>query len=306
MYKEIKGVTTPIITPFKSNYEIDEGALRSHIRYMMDKGVRGIIPCGSTGEYSLLTKEERKRVVEITLDEVGGKALVIPGTTAVRNEDAVEFTEHAKDKGADAVMVSPSYYFSTTEDELYQYYKDVAEVGIPIILYNVPCTVKVDMSPQFMVRLANDFENIKYVKEATGDICRIHELIRLSNEKLTVFSGWDILTLEAFAVGAKGWVAAPGNLLPRECVELYELAVEKSDLEKARELYYAMLPALMLIEGSGKFVQYVKAGVELLGGKAGSPRKPLLPISEDEKKELKKALDDLERRLKRSLRFASD
>jgi 4-hydroxy-tetrahydrodipicolinate synthase len=292
MTSELKGIVVPNITPFKSNYELDEDALRANIRFLISHGVHGLIPCGSTGEFASLTLGERKRVVEIVIHEAGGKVSVFPATTSVRTADSVMLTKHAKEVGADGIMLAPPYYFKPSKRELTQYVSDVASVGLPILLYNIPATVKVDMEPEFIVGLANSFSNIKYVKEASGYANRTHEIIRLSNDRIAVLNGWDDLTLETFAAGAVGWVSAPGNLIPTLCVEFYEAAL-KNDYSLARKLYYKLLPTLVLIEQSGKFMQYVKAGVELVGLKAGPPRPPSLPLDNAELQTYRKALQEL-------------
>jgi 4-hydroxy-tetrahydrodipicolinate synthase len=291
MSKKIKGVFPATITPYTKDFEIDEEALKTLIKFWIEKGLHALIPCGSTGEFSAMTLEERKRVFDIYIDEVDGRVPVICGTGAVRTEDAVMLTKYAKDINADGVMVIPSYYIKPKEEELYLYYEAIAKVGIPVVVYNNPGTSKVDMQPEFIVKLANEFDSIKYVKESSGDITRIHDIIRLDeNKRLSVFIGADNLTLEGLLMGAEGAVSVSANFIPEQNVELYQLAVEKKDLKNVLELYYKILPLLAVIEESGKFCQYAKAGVELRGFHAGEPRRPLLPLSEREKETLKKYL----------------
>ncbi len=292
MDRKIGGVAVPILTPFDKTEEVDEDALRELVRFLMKEGAHLLIPGASTGEFAFMTLEERKRVIEIVMEEVGGKIPVIAGVHAVRTKDSVEMTRYAKDIGADGVMAVASYYQTPTSDENYRHYKAIAEIGLPVMMYNSPGTSKVDFSPETLVKYAQD-GIIHFVKESTSDIKRVHDIIRFSEGELPVFAGCDDLGFESFVLGAVGWVVGFANFLPRECVELYKLTVEKADLKAARELNYRLLPIGALLEGSGKFVQYCKAGAELVGLKAGNPRKPLLPVSPKEKENLKKLIDDV-------------
>lgn len=290
MRKEICGILTPVITPFKPTYEIDEDALRHFLHYLVKCKVHGIVPCGSTGEFSLLTSEERKRVAEIVIEEVGEKVTVIIGVTAIRNEDSVMFAQHAKEIGADGLLLAPTYYYSPTEKELYTYYSDVAKIGLPIIVYNIPLTTKVDMTPEFLTRLGEDFSNIRYVKECSGDINRFTEIVRRGKSQMKVLCGLDPMIYSFFNIEPTGAISSASNVLAKECVELYDLMV-KGDFTKGKELFFKLLPLFNYIDTS-KFVQNVKAGVEILGYSAGPPRKPLLQLEKQEKEELKKLLTE--------------
>ena len=278
------GVYAVVCTPFTENEELDEETLRRHLRFLLDARVHGIIPTGSTSEFASLSEAERKRVVDITIDEVKGRVPVVVGTAAVSTRDTIMYSQYAERAGADGVMIVPPYYCHPTEREIYQHYKAVAEsIHLPIMVYNNPWTSGVDMQPALVARLS-EIENVAYIKESSGDMRRVSEIMRLCGDRITVFCGADNLALELFAVGVQGWVAAPANAIPKQCVQLYELAAVKKDLEKARELYFKMLPLFSALE-SGQFVQYVKASLEILGKPIGAPRKPLLrPAEEDYRK----------------------
>jgi 4-hydroxy-tetrahydrodipicolinate synthase len=282
--KKWSGVYVVVCTPFTENGDVDEGTLRRHIRFLLDAGVHGVIPTGSTSEFASLSEAERKRIADITLDEVRGKVPVVAGTAAVSTRDTIMYSQYAEAAGADGVMIVPPYYCHPTEREIYHHYKAVAEsIHLPIMVYNNPWTSGVDMQPALLQRLA-EIENVAYVKESSGDMRRVSEIQRLCGDRLTVFCGADNLALEMFAVGIQGWVAAPANAIPRQCVRLYELAAVKKDLDQARELYLKMLPYFTALE-SGQFVQYVKASLEILGKPIGAPRRPLLrPVEEDYRK----------------------
>lgn len=275
------GVYAVACTPFTEDEELDEATLRRHIRFLLDSNVHGIIPTGSTSEFASLSEAERKRIVDITIDEVNGRVPVVVGAAAVSTRDTIMYSQYAERAGADGVMIVPPYYCHPTEREIYHHYKAVADlIHLPILLYNNPWTSGVDMQPALVQRLS-EIDNVAYIKESSGDLRRVSEIMRLCGDRMTVFCGTDNLTLEMFAVGVQGWVAAPANAIPKQCVQLYELAAVKKDLEKARELYFRMLPYFNALE-SGQYVQYVKASLEILGKPIGAPRRPLLrPVGED-------------------------
>jgi 4-hydroxy-tetrahydrodipicolinate synthase len=291
MVKEWHGVFVVVCTPFDKKGAVDEAALRRHLRFLLDEGkVHGVIPTGSTGEFASLSEAERKRVVEIALDEVRARVPVVAGAAAVSTRDTVMYARFAEDAGADGVMIVAPYYCHPTERELYEHYKGVAKrIHIPIMVYNNPSTSGVDMLPALVARLA-EIENVTHIKESSGDMHRVSEIMRLCGDRMTVFCGADNLALEMFMLGVRGWVAAPANVVPKQCVELYELAVVKKDLEKARSLYFKLLPFFTALE-SGQFVQYVKASLEILGRSIGAPRRPLMLPGKEDYRNLKVMLD---------------
>ena len=289
MAGRIHGVIPPIVTPFDSMHKIDKDRLRDLTRHLLGAGVQGIVTCGSTGEFPLMSLEERKMATDIVTEVVNGKVPVIEGVTAVRTEDAVALARHAKDLNLDAVLAAPSYYYKLEEKELRAYYADLAKVDLPIIIYNIPLTTKTDMSPEFLVDLATEFENIDYVKESTGDMHRISEIQRLT-DKIEVICGWDPLIYDFLTHGVKGWISTVSNVIPEQCLNLIRLVVERNELEKARKLFYSLLPTIKLIDGP-KFVQYTKASLNILGHECGPTRNPLQPLTKTEMELLSRTLN---------------
>ncbi len=278
MVKQYRGVFAVIFTPFDEKGDLDEAALRRHIRYLLDEcGVHSIIPTGSTGEFAFLSEAERLRVMDITLDEVDKRVPVYIGAAACSTRETIYYAQRAEQAGADGVMVVSPYYGSLSQDELYEHFATLARnISIPIILYNNPGTSGSDMLPPLIARLA-EFDNIAAVKESSGVMQRVSEIMRLCGDKIEVLCGCDTLVLEMFQMGVEGWVAAPANLIGELCVELFNLAVEQKDFAKAKELYFKVLPLTDLFESSGKYVQLAKAGLEMRGMPIGKPRMPLLP-----------------------------
>lgn len=294
MNKKFHGVYAVICTPFNQDDKIDEAVLRNHLRYLVDDGaVHGIIPTGSTGEFAAMSDQDLQQVVDITVNEVNGKIPVVAGAAAVSTRDTIERCQYAQKAGADGVMVVAPYYCHPNEREIYEHYKALAEsIDLPIMIYNNPGTSGVDILPCLVARLA-DFEQISYIKESSGDMTRVAEIMRRCGDKIDIFCGCDTLSMEMFLMGAKGWIAPPANMIPNLCVQLYELVAEQKDVPKARQLYFKLLPLLTMFETTGQYVQLTKAGLEILGRPYGNPRRPLLPPTDEDRQRLKHILQTL-------------
>ena len=295
MGSTFKGVFPALVTPMTVEEEVDYLALGKFVNYLIeDGGVHGLIPLGSTGEYYALSPEEREAVVKATIEAAAGRVPVLVGTNAGATRQVVDFSRKAEALGANGVLLAAPYYSLPTPDELFEHFRAVNDaIGIPIMLYNYPGRTGVDMTPDLIQRLA-ELENIQYVKESTGDMTRVSEIIRRAGDKIQVFCGCDTLALESLLLGAVGWVGGVVNVLPKEHVRLFELAFQDGDLFAARQLYYRLLPALSLMEGGGKYTQFVKAGCELTGHPVGPPRRPLLPATLEEAEILKETLCSLQ------------
>ena len=287
---KFRGVYAVLLTPFKEDESLDEAALRRHISWLIEQGVHGLICTGSTGEVFSLSDNERRRVVEITIEEVKGRIPVLVGSGANSTAHTIKWSQHAERAGANGLMVVHPYYAQPNERELYQHYEAVARsVSIPIMIYNNPFTTGVDMKPEMLARLA-EFDTIRYTKEATDDVKRVGEIKLLCGDKLAVFQGCDNVMFESFIMGAEGWVSGAANIIPKQCVELYDLTFD-GEIESARELYYRMLPLGHMLDSEGLFVQYLKAGSEMLGRPLGKPRRPMLLPQEEDLRRLKDALE---------------
>lgn len=274
----------------RSGGEIDDPKLSRLVDHLIRQDVHGLVPLGSTGEYYALSPAERERVLRTTLEAAAGRVPVVAGTNAGSTRDVVAFSRQAEQLGCAGVMLAPPYYSLPRLDELEAHFRAVNHaIGIPILLYNYPARTGVDMPPDFLERLTR-FKNIRYVKESTGEMSRITELIRRCGDRLGVFCGCDTIALESFVVGAIGWIGGVVNVLPASHARLYQLAVERRDYAAARELFFEMLPTLELMEGGGKYTQWVKAACGLLGWNCGAPRPPLLPATRAESARLRAAL----------------
>jgi len=286
-----EGVFAAMVTPMTAAQEVDYETLSNFADYLVEEGgVHGIIPLGSTGEYYALNDREREAVVAATIDAVAGRVPVLVGTNAGSTRKAVDYSRQAQEQGAAGLLLAAPYYSLPTPGELLDHFSaiDIA-VDIPIMLYNYPGRTGVDMTPDLVGQLA-ELDNVKYIKESTGDMTRVGEIIRRFGDKITVFCGCDTLALESFLMGAAGWVGGVVNVLPKDHVELFELAVRQKDLPAAREFYYGLLPTLALMEGAGKYTQLVKAGCGLMGHPVGPPRQPLSPPRAEEVEKLAEIL----------------
>ena len=292
--KELKGTFVVTVTPFTTEDNLDEEGLRGNIDWYIQEGIHGIACTGSTGEFVALSEEEWERVTNITIEQVNHRIPVLVGTCGPTTKDTIKRTQYAKDAGADGVFIANPYYQRPNEEEFYDHYKRITEaVDIPIMIYNNPLATHVDALPELLARLAKSFANIAYIKETSGRIQRVQEIISLAGDHVAVFCGDDTLAFESFLLGAKGWIAASANIIPKKCAQLFEL-MEKGNIAEARNLWFKILPLTSSVEGWGRLVQTIKKGLDLLGRTGGpSPRGPKLDITKEQEAQLKKMLSDL-------------
>ena len=288
--EKLRGTFVVMVTPFTKDEQLDEKGFRANIDWYIAEGIRGVIRLGSTGEFASLSNEERRKVIDLTVDQVNGRVPVIAGTAAHSTRHTIEMTEYAKNAGVDTALIVAPFYGLPTQEDLYHHYKDIAEnVDIPIMLYNNPWTSGVDMLPPLIERLS-DIENIPYIKESTGDIKRVHEIMRRCGDSIDVWCGWDDLAYECFFLGCGGWVCPSANFMPKMTTELFTL-VDNKEYKKAKALFFKMLPLLSYLE-EGQLLAKVKEAMNMLGKAGGKPRKPFLPVTEDQRVELQKMMKE--------------
>jgi 4-hydroxy-tetrahydrodipicolinate synthase len=284
------GVFTALVTPMKANGEVHLPKLERLVEHQILQGIHGLIPLGSTGEFYALSPGERQQVLETTVAAAAGRVPVVAGANAGSTREVVGFARQAEQLGCAGVLLAAPYYSLPTPDELFLHFRAVNDaIGIPIMLYNYPGRTGVDMVPEFIARLA-ELDNVRYVKESTGEMARITTLMRLCGERLGVFCGCDTIALESFMVGALGWVGGVANVLPASHAKLYELAAVSKDYVRARKLFFEMLPTLELMEGGGRYTQWVKAACGIMGYDCGPPRQPLGVATKAELAQLRQAL----------------
>jgi len=291
--KELRGILVAMATPFtEDGEEVDWGALGILVDSLIEARVHGLVVAGSTGEFPTMTPEERRKLTEVVIEQAGGQVPVVIHTAAVRTRETIMYSKHAQESGADGLMIVPPYYEPLSEDEVYAHYEAVAEaVDLPIMLYNIPAAAGFDMKPSFVARLA-EIDNIFYVKDSMGDVRRLRGMMVACGDRISIFNGSDTISFEGLATGAVGCVLGAGNVMPRQCVELFELVSEKGDLEGGRQLWDKMFPVCAFLEREG-YVGAVKAGAELAGLHMGPPRRPILPLREEKRDELAELLERL-------------
>jgi 4-hydroxy-tetrahydrodipicolinate synthase len=271
-----------MVTPFGNSEDLEIEGFKSNIDYFIENGVHGLVVGGSTGEFATLHPEELKKIIKVAVDQVNGRIPLLAGTAHCSSRYTVEMSQYAENVGVDGLLIVPPFYSLPSENAIYEHYSAISSaVNIPIMLYNNPFTSKVDMKPELIAKLSK-FRNITHVKESSGDVTRIWKIRTLTDDKLAIFCGTDNLALESFLMGARGWICVAANILPRECADLYDLAVVQGDLEKAGKLYNKLLPLCNQLEDTGMFAALSKAGLDLVGQTGGRPRKPMLPPGHDE------------------------
>lgn len=284
---QIRGAITAIVTPFK-NGEFDEKAYKNLIQWQIKEGIHGLVVCGTTGEASTLDYEEHYRVIEVAVKAANKKVPVIAGTGSNSTDETIEITKKAKELGADAALIVTPYYNKPTQEGLYRHYKEVAEtVDIPIVLYNVPGRTSVNMLPSTVARLA-EIKTIVAIKEATGDMKQVSEIIRLCGNNITLISGDDFTTLTLLALGGRGVISVSANIAPRLVAEMCD-AWDNGDIKKARELHYRLEPLnhAMFIETNPV---PAKTALSMMGKIKEEVRMPLCEMSKANKEKLQQVL----------------
>lgn len=292
MNKNFVGVYPVPVTPFKENGDFDFEAAKAHVDYLIDAGVHGLCILGATGEYQSVTLEEHKAYVREIAPYVRKRVPVIAGCTREMPDEAAGLADNAIKSGADAVMILPTYYCHPCQDEIYEYYKYIAEHihGGTIMIYNNPGSAGVEIERETFKRLMG-LEQIKVVKESSGNIRTLTNVLNNAPEDVSVFCGWDDMSYESFACGAVGWISVLANLAPKQCVGLFEAVYTENDHEKARKIYREILPYLAALESVEKPVQTVKYVMSLKGQSGGYSRRPRIPLTEKEKLEAEELFD---------------
>ncbi|MCL6640360.1 MAG: 4-hydroxy-tetrahydrodipicolinate synthase [Candidatus Rokubacteria bacterium] len=241
MSHAFQGSIVALVTPFR-NGQVDEAKLRELVEFHVAHGTDGIVPCGTTGESPTLTHDEHKRVVEVVIEAARGRIPVIAGTGSNCTAEAVDLTRHAERAGAQAALVVNPYYNRPTQEGLYRHFRAVAEAtSLPVFVYNIQGRTAVNVETPTLARLAQDCRNIVGVKEASGSLDQVSQVISACGPDFIVLSGDDNLTLPIMAVGGRGVISVIANIVPRETAEMTHAALE-GDFKRARELHYRLYP----------------------------------------------------------------
>ncbi len=284
-----EGIYVAIPTPFKDG-KVDYEALKSHIEFLIENGVDGIVPCGTTGESATLSYEEHEEVIAFTIEQCRGKVKVIAGTGSNSTDEAIRLTRFAEKVKADGALLITPYYNKPNQEGLYLHFKAVAEaVSIPIVLYNVPGRTGVNMLPQTVERLSH-VENIVAIKEATGSTSVATEIVNLCGDRLNVLSGDDLTFYPLLSVGAKGVISVTANVLPGKMVEMYRAHIS-GDSKRASELhrYLYQLSKVLFIDTNPI---PVKTALHFMDRMNKEFRLPLCPTTPEKEEVIRETLKE--------------
>ena len=289
----MRGCATALVTPFKTDGAIDQDRLRALVDRQIRGGVRLLVPCGTTGESATMTEAEDATVIGKTVEVAQGRARVIAGAGSNSTAAAIEYSQRARDLGADAVLQVAPWYNKPTQEGLYAHFRAVAEAvpTTPIMLYNVPGRTSSNIAARTVLRLARDCANIVAIKEASGNLTQIMEILRERPANFCVLSGDDAVTLPLIALGAEGIVSVASNEIPDLMSRMTELALAGNWTE-ARALHYRLLP-LMEINFIESSPGPVKAAMAMMGLLEENFRLPLVPIQEKSRAQVRAVLAEL-------------
>jgi 4-hydroxy-tetrahydrodipicolinate synthase len=287
MSEPFHGVLPALITPFTDDGSaLDTGALAEIVERLIGAGVAGLVPGGSTGEFTALSHRERRQLVETTVEAAAGRVPVVPGTGALSTRETVELSVHAEQAGAAAVMIVPPFYDALSWRELLAHYTAVADaIEIPIMYYNLPSASGVKLTAAQLRELP-----VTCLKDTGGDAVAATELIQTGRP--TLLNGWDTLTFAALAAGVGAVIWGVASILPRQCVELHRLLIDDIDLSAARELWARLWPLCHFLEGQS-YPAAVKAACRVVGDITGPVRTPLLPLDDAATTELAALLENV-------------
>jgi 4-hydroxy-tetrahydrodipicolinate synthase len=292
MTQEHGGVIIPMVTPFNEDQELDTGALRRLCSYLIESGVHGLFPFGSTGEFFALTPEEKERILDVVVEEAAGRVMVYAGTGAVSTKEAIRLAQMAEAHGADGLCVITPFYLAPSSEELYEHYLAITQsTHLPVLCYNNPNRTGVNVSVDVIARLA-ETENFVGIKDSSGDVSLTAQYVVNTPPDFAVIQGRDDLFYPSFVVGTVGAVAATGNVVPELVVEIYE-AFMAGEWERALAAQ-TRLSQLRRALSLGTFPVVIKEAMAIRGNPAGPSRLPVKPLAETARARLRAILTDME------------
>lgn len=289
-----RGIIPPIITPFTSEGKFNEPVFRQIINYLIEEGVHGIFPLGTTGEFYAFTNEEAKHILKVAVEEAAGRVVVYAGANHITTRGAIELVKIAEEVGVDAVSVLTPMFISQSQQEIYEYYvKIAASTKLPIIIYNNTPKTNVTVEPATIARLAQ-IDNIVGVKDSTGDFTNTEEYLRLTrdNDNFSVLLGRDTLIYAGLCYGASGAIASCANIAPRIAADIYDKYMA-GDLKGALEAQFKLAP-LRIASNMGTFPAVIKESLLMRGFEVGKCLEPISELNPDQKEKLRKVLKDMD------------
>lgn len=289
----LSGTIVPLVTPFAADEAFDPEAMRALIRFVLREGADGLMPSALTGEGPLLRTEEILDLWEVVFNAAGAVA-VVPAIISTTTRAAMELARRAESMGARAIMAAPilpELYTGRNHQDVFGFYADVAGVtGLPLILFNYPSLTGVDLTPQLVARLS-EIASVRYIKESSGDVRRVHAIQRLLGGRIEVICGAPNTALESLALGSRAWITGLMNALPKTAQQLMRAVHALNDLELARRVYYRqLLPLVDELSRVNKPTATIKASLTLRGVPVGVPRRPSLALEESDLDRLKQVM----------------
>jgi len=275
---KLEGIFVPNVTPFDPKGDIDFEALEGLVEFWIGAGVSGLVVNASTGEAPLISREEKRSLVEFVVDRISGRGMVIAGTGAVGTRETIQFSKDALEAGAEAALVTSPYFYRPSDEEIYLHFRSlIASVDLPVILYNVPKFTGYSVPPSVVDRIADECGNLVGIKDSSGNPGNMAENLRLFGSKINVLSGAADMTLPTLSMGGKGAILAVANAVPETCVGLYK-AAKDGDLGGAGRLQMKVSYVNKVLVREHSQIAAVKAALNSMGLKAGVPRAPLKPL----------------------------
>jgi dihydrodipicolinate synthase/N-acetylneuraminate lyase len=276
--EQFRGILAAVVTPFTADgSEVDGAGIARQADHIFAGGVHGLVPGGSTGEFTTLRHDERKRSTELYIEAAAGRGPVIVGTGALSTAETVDLSRHAARNGAAAVMVVPTFYDAMSWDALLAFYSEISDaIDIPIMYYNIPANTGTDLTPEQFAELARQ-TRVTCFKDTGGDAIKFTAILQHHADDIQAINGYDTLTFYGLAAGAKASVWGAASVIPRLCADLFEALAVDGDLARGRELWRLIYPICEFME-QHNYPGVIKAGLELVGVPAGPARKPVLPL----------------------------
>ena len=293
MAKEIEGIIAAIVTPFDNDNNVNFSGFRKLINYLIDNKIHGILPAGSQGEFYVLSQKERFKLMETAVEEANGRIFVMPNTGSISTKETLELTKFAEKAGADCASVITPFFISPSQDELFYHYSAVCDsTDLPVFAYNNPGrTGGTLLKPETVAKLAQNFPHFNGIKDSSGDITQVSEIIRMTPPDFKVFMGRDTVIFGALMYGAAGAIAASANVAPKLTVDIYN-AYKNGEYDKAKMYQQELAPFRMAFD-LGSFPVVVKEALDMMGLPAGNCRMPIMPLSQTNRNKLREILLDM-------------
>jgi 4-hydroxy-tetrahydrodipicolinate synthase len=282
MKLKLEGIWTPIPTPLTKQGKIDQEATRKLVDFHIDSGIDGILPLGTSGEFALLTREERKLLVKTVADQVDGRVPVVAGVSDPSIENVIQLSDDAKKAGADAVIATPPYYFTTTDQGHYDHFKTISQsIDLPLMIYNIPEWTHSFVTPETVRRLADE-KLVVGMKYTEYNFLNLLSFLKTSGSKIAIFAGSDAMAYSDLEFGGSGGILGSANVAPEIASKIFDY-YKKGDLKTARESQEKLLPAINALS-VGKYPAALKEAMRLIGHPVGPLKEPLQELSVAEKK----------------------